>query len=56
MEDASGQPLPAGIYRSLVYDDEMFPLGNDWQSLETASFAEWQMINKAFRLIDQQDP
>ena len=56
MEDASGQPLSAGIYRSLVYDDEMFPLGNDWQSLETASFAEWQMINKAFRLIDQQDP
>jgi predicted transcriptional regulator len=56
MEDASGQPLSAGIYRSLVYDDGIFPLGDDWQSLETASFAEWQMINKAFRLIDQQDP
>jgi len=56
MEDASGQPLSAGIYRSLVYDDEIFPLGSDWQSLETASFTEWQMINKAFRLIGQQDP
>jgi len=55
MEDASGQPLSAGIYRCLVRDGEIFPLGDDWQSLETASFAEWQMINKAFRLINQQD-
>jgi len=56
MEDASGQPLSAGIYRCLVRDDEIFPLGDGWQSLETASFKGWQMINKAFRLIDQQDP
>jgi len=56
MEDTNGRPLPAGVYRSLVHDEEIFPLGDDWQSLETASFAEWHMINKAFRLIDQQDP
>ncbi|WP_251344641.1 hypothetical protein [Haloplanus halophilus] len=56
MEDASGHPLSAGIYRCLVRDDKVFPLGDDWQSLETASFAEWHMINKAFRRIDQHDP
>ena len=56
IEETSGQPLSAGIYRCLVRNDEIFPLGDDWQSLETASFTEWHMINKAFRLIDQQDP
>jgi len=55
LEKEYDPPLPAGIYRSLVTAGEPVPLGDDWQPLDTASFAEWHMINKAFQLIGQQD-
>lgn len=46
--------LQVGVLRSLVRGDQVKPLGNDWQDLSDASFAEWQMINKAMELVSNE--
>lgn len=54
LNEATDEPLRAGVCRSLVRGDHTTPLGNDWQTLSEASFTEWHMINKALELVSNE--
>lgn len=41
------------LYRSLLTGDEVHPVGNEWQPLETASVDEWKKVNRALQLTDR---